>query len=65
MSSSVIQSFVYDKDQRRLVVRFVSGRVYAYDAVPAGIVDGFRAAPSKGTYFNDVIRDRFPFSRGR
>ena len=65
MPSSVIQSFVYDKEEQRLVVRFVSGKVYTYDDVPAVIVDGFRAAASKGTYFNDVIRDRFPFARDR
>ena len=65
MPSSVIQSFVYDKEEQRLVVRFVSGKVYTYGDVPAGIVDGFKAAASKGTYFNDVIRDRFPFVRTR
>lgn len=65
MPSSVIQSFVYDKEERRLIVRFVSGKVYTYDDVPAAIVDGFGAAASKGTYFNDVIRDRFPFARSR
>ena len=65
MPSSVIQSFVYDKEERRLIVRFVSGKVYTYDDVPTAIVDGFRATASKGTYFNDVIRDRFPFARSR
>jgi hypothetical protein len=63
--SSVIQSFVYDKEERRLVVRFVSGKIYTYDHVPADVVDGFRAATSKGTYFNDVVRNRFPFARSR
>jgi hypothetical protein len=63
--SSVIQSFAYDKEERRLVVRFVSGKVYRYEEVPAEIAEGFRAAASKGTYFNDVIRDRFPFARSR
>ena len=65
MPSSVIQSFVYDKEEQRLVVRFVSGKVYTYDDVPAKIAEGFRAAASKGTYFNEVIRDRFPFARSR
>lgn len=65
MPSSVIQSFVYDKEERRLVVRFVSGKVYRYEEVPAEIAEGFRAAASKGTYFNDVIRDRFRFARSR
>ena len=61
----MIQSFVYDKEEQRLVVRFVSGKVYSYDDVPAEIADGFKAAASRGTYFNDVIRDRFPFARSR
>ena len=65
MPSSVIQSFVYDKEERRLVVRFVSGRIYTYEDVPAAIVDGFGAASSTGTYFNDAIRDRFRFARNR
>jgi hypothetical protein len=65
MPSSVIQSFVYDKEERRLVVRFVSGKVYRYEEVPAEIAKGFGAAASKGTYFNDVIRDRFRFARSR
>ena len=65
MPSSVIQSFVYDKEEQRLVVRFVSGKVYTYDDVPAEVAEGFRAAASKGTYFNDVVRDRFPFARSR
>ena len=54
-----------DKEEQRLVVRFVSGKVYTYDDVPPEIAEGFRAAASKGTYFNDVIRDRFPFARSR
>lgn len=65
MPSSVIQSFVYDKEEQRLVVRFVSGKVYTYNDVPAAIADGFKAAASKGTYFNDVIRDRFSFARSQ
>jgi hypothetical protein len=65
MPSRVIQSFVYDKEERRLVVRFVSGKVYRYEEVPAEIAEGFGAAASKGTYFNDVIRDRFRFARSR
>jgi lysyl-tRNA synthetase class 2 len=69
MPSSVIQSFVYDKAECRLVVRFVSGKVYIYEGVPEDIAAGFNTAASKGIYFNDVIRDRFSFaqahSRGR
>jgi hypothetical protein len=65
MPSSVIQTFGYDEDERRLTVRFVSGLVYAYAGVPAEIAAGLRAAPSKGHYFTECIRDRFAFTRLR
>lgn len=44
MVSSVIQSFVYDKEERRLVVCFVSGKVNAYADVPPKTVDGFSSS---------------------
>ena len=65
MPSSVIQTFVYDKEERRLTVRFVSDRVYSYANVPAAIVAGFATASSKGHYFNEYVRDRFLATRSR
>jgi lysyl-tRNA synthetase class 2 len=61
----VIQTFDYDDGERRLIVRFVSGLVYAYAGVPAEIAAGLREASSKGHYFTESIRDRFPFTRLR
>ena len=65
MPSSVIQTVDYDKDERQLTVRFVSGRVYSYADVPAEIATGFATAASKGHYFNECVRDRFPYARSR
>jgi hypothetical protein len=65
MPSSVIQNFDYDDGEQRLIVRFVSGLVYAYAGVPAEIVAGLRDASSKGQYFTAIIRDRFSFTRLR
>ena len=65
MPSSVIQTVVYDKDERQLTVRFVSGRVYSYADVPAEIATEFATAASKGHYFNEYVRDRFPYARSR
>jgi hypothetical protein len=59
MPSSVISSFTYDPKRRRLVVTFVSGRVYEYGGVPAEVAAGLRASLSKGTFFNAQIRDRY------
>ncbi len=63
MPSSVIRAFDYDPEDRRLHVRFVSGRRYSYLDVPAETYDRMRAARSKGEFFNAEIRDRFAFVR--
>ena len=60
MPSSVISSFTYEPERRRLVVTFVTGRVYEYADIPAGIAANFRASFSKGVFFNENIRDKFP-----
>jgi hypothetical protein len=65
MPSSVIRSWHYDAQSRALDVLFVSGKRYSYSGVPAEIVEGLHAASSKGSYFNQVIRDHFPYTRGR
>lgn len=59
MPSSVISSFTYDPKARRLVVTFVTGRIYEYADVPAGVAANFRASFSKGVFFNAEIRDRY------
>ena len=63
MPSSVIDRWTYDEAARRLVITFVSGDVYAYLDVPPMIVDGLKAASSKGRFFAERIRDRFAFER--
>jgi lysyl-tRNA synthetase class 2 len=65
MPSSVIRRFDYDERARRLDVEFVTGRRYSYHGVPARIVAAFRAATSKGRFFNRRIRDHFAFTRER
>jgi len=59
MPSNVISSFTYEPERRRLVVTFVTGRIYEYDAVPADVAANFRASFSKGVYFNSHIRDQY------
>lgn len=59
MPSRVISSFTYDPGARRLVVTFVTGRVYEYLDVPADIAANLRASFSKGVFFNTHIRDRY------
>ena len=63
MPSSVIQDWRYDPAERRLRIRFQTGRRYAYLAVPPEIARGLAAASSKGEFFNEAIRDHFAFER--
>jgi hypothetical protein len=61
MPSSVIRSFDYDPAERRLDIRFVSGRLYSYLDVPERVVAAMRRAGSKGGFFNRRIRDHYRF----
>ena len=63
MPSSVIRSYRYDPVQRRLELKFVSGRLYRYHDVPEETWRGMRQAFSKGEFFNENIRDHFRFTR--
>lgn len=59
MPSSVVKTIDYENEHSRLTVAFVSGRVYEYYLVPPSVAGAFRGARSKGTYFNQHIRDRY------
>jgi hypothetical protein len=61
MPSTAIRSFRYDPATRQLHVTFVTGRRYIYDNVPPDVFDAFKAAFSKGTFFNHEIRDRYSY----
>jgi hypothetical protein len=59
MPSTVIRRFVHDPETGDLMVEFTTGRRYVYADVPREEVDSFRAAFSKGSYFNRKIRDHY------
>jgi len=61
MPSTVIRRFAYHAPSRSLDVEFVSGRRYRYAGVPEDVAARFRAAFSKGRFFNEHIRDHYPF----
>ncbi|RYD30321.1 MAG: KTSC domain-containing protein [Sphingomonadales bacterium] len=63
MPSSVIRRWDYDETARRLDLLFVSGKRYSYYEVPPEVAAAMRVAASKGSYFNENIRDHFAFSR--
>jgi hypothetical protein len=61
MPSTVIRRFHYRPEERELEVLFTTGRRYVYYDVPPEEADAFRAAFSKGRYFNTRIRDGYEF----
>jgi hypothetical protein len=63
MPSTVIRSFNYDPESRRLHVEFRSGRRYTYSNVPAETYAALKSSFSKGEFFNTHIRDNFSFVR--
>jgi lysyl-tRNA synthetase class 2 len=63
MQSSVIRSFKYDADSRKLYIVFQSGRRYTYENVPAETYAAMQGSVSKGEFFNAHIRNNFSFVR--
>jgi KTSC domain len=61
--STSIASVGFDADNEMLEVEFVSGRVYRYLDVEEDVYEGFLAAPSKGAFFNEHIKDAYPCER--
>jgi hypothetical protein len=61
MPSTAIRFFRYDSAKRELQVTFVTRRRYIYDDLPPDVFDAFRAAFSKGAFFNHEIRDRYSY----
>ncbi len=60
MPSSVIQIMFYDPQARVVDVVYRHGRgTYRYWDVAAEEWAAFRTAPSKGTYLNEVFKERY------
>lgn len=67
LSSTVLRAVAYDERSQELRVRFMTGAVYRYFAVPPEIADELVHPPgnSHGRYFNDQIRDSYEYQEDR
>lgn len=63
--SSNIRSVGYDLASQTLEVEFHNGGLYQYYGVPETIYQGFMQAASKGSFFNNHIKDRYRYRRLR
>ncbi|MBZ9991611.1 KTSC domain-containing protein [Mesorhizobium sp. BH1-1-5] len=62
MPSTAIRNIRYDPSRRILSVWFVpSGDRYDYEGVGPETYAAFKAASSKGQFFNECVRDRFRY----
>ena len=61
VTSSNLAAVGYDDSDASLYVQFKNGTTYQYLRVPHAIYDALMRAGSKGTFFNDEIKERFPF----
>lgn len=65
VESEAIAEIDYDANTSRMFVRFAEGLWYTYFAVPRRVYEAFVAAESHGRFFQEQIRDRYPYRRGR
>jgi KTSC domain len=63
VDSTAISEIDYDAARTKLLIRFASGERYVYVGVPGEVHRGFVEADSKGRFFQNQIRDRYPFNR--
>jgi hypothetical protein len=61
VESTTIATVGYDEALSLLQLEFCSGAVYLYFCVPAAVYLALLDAPSKGRYFNGIIRGRYPY----
>jgi hypothetical protein len=59
VSSSAIAAIGYDAATMRMKIRFTQGHTYDFCRVPESVFNAFLRSSSKGTYYNDHIKDRY------
>jgi len=63
VESTTLTALAYDEVLEILQLEFRSRAIYRYFGVPAPVDEALLGAPSKGTYFNRMIRGNFRYSR--
>jgi hypothetical protein len=60
VTSTAMQAVGYDPKALHLKITFQQGHTYDFCGVPQHVFDGLMRAASKGAYYNEHIRDRYP-----
>ena len=61
VESTTFATVAYDEARELLQLEFCSRAVYLYFGVPPTVHQALLDAPSKGRYFNQIIRGQFPY----
>ena len=61
--SSTIAAIGYDEERAILEIEFVAGTVYRFLGVSMDVFDTFRRARSLGRFFNEHIKDAYPWEK--
>ena len=61
--STAIDRIRYKETHGKLFVKFRDGGEYVYVGVPGEVHRSFVDAESRGRFFHDQIRDRYPYNR--
>ena len=62
VESTTLRALAYDGDRGVLQLEFCTRAIYHYYGVPLAVYKALLGASSKGSYFNRVIRGRFPYA---
>lgn len=63
VKSSSVTSVGFDASLSAMEIEFAGGAVYRYFAVPAAVHAALMDASSKGVFFNQHVRAKYPFAR--
>ena len=63
VTSSSLASIGYSPTQGTLEVEFNHGAVYRYLDVPPKVFEAFMVAESKGTFFNQAVKNTYSYQR--
>jgi hypothetical protein len=63
VDSSAISEVAYYPNVEKLMVLFISGKMYEYLNVPNHVMNGLREAPSKGKFLNKYVLAQYRFKK--
>jgi len=64
VQSRNVESVGYDSESMELHIRFLNSAItYVYHNVPQQVFDEMMAAPSKGTYLSQCVKNVYPFEK--